>query len=84
MGGSFNTREFFHQQTQFFVANIRKLAFFGAYLIPVLLLAFATSQANLNLIWLAFLVHVCGLMAERWLFFAEANHPQNLYYQRIA
>jgi len=84
MGGSFNTREFFHQQTQFFVANIRKLAFFGAYLVPVILLAFAAAQANLHLIWLAFFVHVCGLMAERWLFFAEANHPQNLYYQRIA
>ena len=25
-----------------------------------------------------------GLLAERWLFFAEAQHPQNLYYQRMA
>ena len=25
-----------------------------------------------------------GLLAERWYFFAEANHPQNLYYQAIA
>jgi sulfite dehydrogenase (quinone) subunit SoeC len=24
-----------------------------------------------------------GLLAERWLFFAEARHPQNLYQQRI-
>jgi len=22
-----------------------------------------------------------GLIAERWFFFAQANHPQNLYYQ---
>ncbi len=84
MGGSFNTREFFHQQSNFFVANIRKLAFFGAYLIPVTLLVFAASQASLNLITVAFLVHLLGLLAERWLFFAESNHPQNLYYQRIA
>lgn len=84
MGGSFNTREFFHQQTNFFVANVRKLAFFATYIIPVTMLAFAASQSSLNLITIAFLVHLLGLMGERWLFFAESNHPQNLYYQRIA
>ena len=84
MGGSFNTREFFHQQSNFFIANIRKLAFFGAYVIPVTLLVLAASQTSLNLIVIAFIVHLLGLMAERWLFFAESNHPQNLYYQRIA
>jgi DMSO reductase anchor subunit len=25
-----------------------------------------------------------GLLAERWLFFAEAKHPQNLYYQTVS
>ena len=25
-----------------------------------------------------------GLLAERWFFFAQANHPQNLYYQAIS
>jgi DMSO reductase anchor subunit len=84
MGGSFNTREFFHQQSNFFIANVRKLAFFGAYIIPVTLLAVAVGQISLNLIVIAFMVHLLGLMAERWLFFAESNHPQNLYYQRIA
>ena len=24
-----------------------------------------------------------GLLAERWYFFAEAKHPQNLYYQTV-
>jgi len=28
-------------------------------------------------------VQYAGLLAERWFFFAEANHPQNLYYQAI-
>jgi DMSO reductase anchor subunit len=32
----------------------------------------------------AFLVQYLGLLAERWFFFAQANHPQNLYYQSIA
>lgn len=84
MGGSFNTREFFHQQSVFFVANIRKIAFFGAYLVPVLLLTIAVSSADLSWLVIAFVIHCAGLIAERWLFFAEANHPQNLYYQRIA
>jgi len=84
MGGSFNTREFFHQQSAFFVANVRKIAFFGTYLLPVILLAIVVSNGALGLLVIAFIVHCAGLMAERWLFFAEANHPQNLYYQRIA
>jgi len=25
-----------------------------------------------------------GLIVERWYFFAEGNHPQNIYYQTIA
>jgi DMSO reductase anchor subunit len=25
-----------------------------------------------------------GLLGERWLFFAEGRHPQNLYYQRVS
>ena len=84
MGGSFNTREFFHQQSSLFVANVRKIAFFGTYLLPVLLLTIVVSNGTLSVLVLAFVVHCIGLMAERWLFFAEANHPQNLYYQRIS
>ena len=32
----------------------------------------------------AFLIQYAGLLAERWYFFAEANHPQNLYYQAMS
>jgi len=32
----------------------------------------------------AFVIQYLGLVAERWYFFAEANHPQNLYYQSIS
>jgi len=31
----------------------------------------------------AFVVQYIGLVAERWFFFAQANHPQNLYYQTV-
>ena len=29
-------------------------------------------------------VQYAGLLAERWFFFAQARHPQNLYYQAIS
>jgi DMSO reductase anchor subunit len=32
----------------------------------------------------AFASQFAGLLAERWYFFAEARHPQNLYYQSMA
>ena len=32
----------------------------------------------------AFAVQYAGLLGERWYFFAEARHPQNLYYQSVA
>ena len=32
----------------------------------------------------ALALQYAGLLAERWYFFAEAKHPQNLYYQSIA
>ena len=25
-----------------------------------------------------------GLLAERWFFFAQARHPQNIYYQSVS
>jgi sulfite dehydrogenase (quinone) subunit SoeC len=32
----------------------------------------------------AFAVPAALLLAERWFFFAQANHPQNLYYQAVS
>ena len=35
--------------------------------------------------WLiAVLLQVPGLLADRWFFFAQARHPQNLYYQVVS
>ena len=31
----------------------------------------------------AFVLQYLGLLAERWCFFAEGQHPQNLYYRRV-
>jgi DMSO reductase anchor subunit len=84
MGGSFNTREFFHHQTDRVISNIRKIVLLMAYIGPMILLAFSMSSPNIAQIAIALLMHYVGLLAERWMFFAEANHPQNLYYQRVS
>jgi len=84
MGGSFNTREFFHGRSASFVRSIKWLFLLGAFALPTLLLAAGLAGAPKAAIIAAFGVQYVGLLAERWFFFAQANHPQNLYYQAIA
>jgi len=82
MGGSFNTREFFHGRPREVVRAARGALLILLYPAPALLLGAAGSSAAL--LGGAFLLQFAGLLAERWYFFAEARHPQNLYYQAIA
>jgi DMSO reductase anchor subunit len=82
MGGSFNTREFFHGRPREVVRAARWGLLALAFPVPALLLLGAPESAPL--LTLAFAVQWVGLLAERWYFFAEARHPQNLYYQAIA
>lgn len=82
MGGSFNTREFFHGKSESFVETIRTTFLLGAFILPVLLLIVNLSNPSVLLLCVAFVAQYAGLLAERWYFFAEARHPQNLYYQR--
>lgn len=84
MGGSFNTREFFHGRTRAFLRSIRWVFLGLAFAVPALLLALGFGSAAAGLLLGAFLVQYVGLLAERWFFFAQANHPQNLYYQSVA
>jgi DMSO reductase anchor subunit len=77
MGGSFNTREFFHGTTAARLAAVKWGFLAGAFGIPAALLLLQFSS-------IAFFIQLAGLAAERWYFFAEARHPQNLYYQAIS
>jgi len=53
--------------------------------VPVLLLPSIGLDSQLfTILTLAFVTQYLGLLAERWFFFfAQANHPQNLYYQTV-
>ena len=84
MGGSFNTREFFHGRSRAFFRSIKWIFLVLAFPLPAALLAAGLWQDAPALPALAFVVQYVGLLAERWFFFAQANHPQNLYYQAVA
>lgn len=84
LGGSFNTREFFHGKSQAVLRSVKWGFLITAFGLPVLFLAMALWTNSTESLPLAFAVQYLGLLAERWYFFAQANHPQNLYYQAIS
>ena len=84
MGGSFNTREFFHGRSPATLRWVRGFFLVFTFLLPVALIVLAWGLHSRVLPLAAFAAQYLGLVAERWYFFAEARHPQNLYYQSIA
>ncbi len=82
--GSFNTREFFHHQSPELLQLVRMVFLVLVFPVPLLMIGIAYLTGSATLPIAAFLIQYLGLIAERWYFFAEANHPQNLYYQSIA
>ncbi len=83
--GSYNTREFFHGASEWAVRQIRGVTLGGLFVLPLTLQILATAGVLPVMVWwVALLLQAAGLLAERWLFFAQANHPQNIYYQTVA
>ena len=82
MGGSFNTREFFHGRSREVVRAVRWCLLALVFPAPAAMVLFLPQAFGVLLAALA--AQFAGLLAERWYFFAEAKHPQNLYYQAIA
>jgi DMSO reductase anchor subunit len=83
MGGSFNTREYFHGKTAIFLKTVKWIFLVLVFPVPVILLLAGINTGAPFYLLFAFAVQYVGLIAERWFFFAQANHPQNLYYQTI-
>lgn len=83
--GSHNTREFFHQASAVVLRNVRGGAVLLGFLLPAMLVAWIVlDQHGGRGLWLLIVpLQYLGLVAERWYFFAEARHPQNLYYQVV-
>lgn len=84
--GSFNTREFFHHASAAAVRSVRWAAHGLGFALPSLLLlaSVVLGRGESAILTLAVASQAIGLVADRWLFFAEAKHPQNLYYQVVS
>jgi DMSO reductase anchor subunit len=83
MGGSFNTRAFMHSYGPGVVRLARRFFLMGGFVLPALLLFFSNAD-SLLICAVALLLQFLGLLTERWYFFIEAEHPQNVYYQMIS
>jgi sulfite dehydrogenase (quinone) subunit SoeC len=83
-GGTFNTREFFHGRTPALLRQVKGAFLLLGFVLPALLLAWGLAAESSWPWWLAPALQLPGLIAERWFFLAQANHPQNLYYQAVS
>ncbi len=84
MGGSFNTREFFHGVRAGLFRSIKWSFLILTFALPLALLTAGLINKHPGIFAAAFAIQYLGLLAERWFFFAQANHSQNLYYQTIS
>lgn len=76
-GTNYLLREFVHVVGRKHSRNLRLIGLVLGFGLPILLLALPFSHA---LAALAVLSHVAGVLATRWLFFAEAEHVVGIYY----
>lgn len=78
------TREMGYRVARKHAAKLRVIAVLAGGALPLLalLLAFAIpiSAVTAGVLTLGFVVHMGGVLVERWLFFAEAKHTVMLYY----
>ena len=82
--GSFNTREFFHGRTLAVLKQVKLGFIVLCFALPAFLALWGLYGGAARAWVLAALVQAPGLIAERWFFFAQAKHPQNLYYQVVS
>ena len=84
LGQSFNTKEFFAPGGADVVKALTAAFLFLAFLLPAALLAGGWATGERAFFIAAFVAQYFGLLAERWVFFAQGHHVQNLYYQAQA
>jgi uncharacterized membrane protein len=82
--GSFNTREFFHGRTLALLQQVKLGFIVLGFALPAALALWGVTSGALLPWELGVACQVPGLIAERWFFFAQAKHPQNLYYQVVS
>lgn len=78
-GQNYLLREMVHVVGRKHSAKLRLIALGMGAALPAVLLMLPTGYL---VVLLALVVHLVGMLAQRWLFFAEAEHVVGLYYSR--
>ena len=76
--GNFLTHEFYFVLARARARALRVVAIVAGFLLPLVLLV--AGRASVGALSLAVLICLVGLIVERWLFFAEAEHVVRLYH----
>lgn len=79
---SFLNREFSYQAAAQRILQLRLVVYLCGFILPFVMLITLLHTGAVILALLAPVFVIGGLLAERWLFFAEARHVVNLYYGR--
>lgn len=79
-GQNYLLREMVYQVGRKHARRLRVIAFGLGYVLPILALLLPFSHA---LAALGVISHITGILASRWLFFAEAEHVVGLYYGKL-
>lgn len=82
--GSYNTREFFHGATLAAMKQAKLGFIVLGFAAPAAVAAWSLSGGPAAAWLMAVPMQACGVLLERWFFFAQARHPQNLYYQVVS
>ncbi len=78
--GTFLTQEFGFQLARRWAVLLRAVVFVAGFLVPFLWLVQAGPTVSGGAGAVVALIALLGVLAERWLFFAEARHVVNLYH----
>ncbi|MDC3368214.1 DUF4908 domain-containing protein, partial [bacterium] len=76
-GNNYLLKEMVHQVGRKHAVKLRLIAFALMIAAPLVLVMISSSAL---MICLAVICHALGTFAQRWLFFAEAEHVVGLYY----
>ena len=76
------TEEFYYRKGKELLPSILPLAYILTFIVPLffVLYMWITGRVDYNFIKFTFLFIVVGSALERWCFFVEGNHVQNLFY----
>jgi DMSO reductase anchor subunit len=83
-GGSYGARAFFHGRGAETLRWVKWAFLSLGFVLPAALSVLAWASSCPTWFIAAFVLQYLGLVAERWFFFAQARHPQNLYYQTVS